>query len=186
MNSRLVVALGIASFAFSAWADQSVYCPQNHGYINLGMTADQVVAACGRPLSVQSSNQPVMQKIPVQQLIYNSIGAPQAFYGVWQLQTGVGTGAQLEVDIVDNKVSAVLINGSGSNAFSLCRGTSIQVGDPVGSVYGACGSPTLVNKTFINQPVQSNQQPEIWTYQVDQYQPPISLTFLNGKLQSIN
>ena len=64
--------------------------------------------------------------------------------------TGNG-GARLQVDIVDHKVKAIKINGSDSNAFSICRGANIQVGDPVGKVYGACGSPSIVNNTYINQ-----------------------------------
>lgn len=188
MTSRLAVTFGsVALFcSLNAFADQSIYCPQNHGYINIGMTADQVIAACGQPLSKQISNRPIMQQVPVQQLLYNNQGSKTAFYGVWSLPVGTNSGAQLEVDIVNNKVSSVRLNGSNTNAFSICGGTSVQVGDPVSKVYGACGNPALVNNTFINQPIETNQKPEIWIYQVDQYQSPINLTFVNGKLQSID
>lgn len=186
MTRRLALALGIASFSLNAMADdQSYYCPQNHGYINVGMSTEQVISACGEPLSRQQSNQPIMQKVPVQQLIYNNQGSQKVFYGVWAIPTGVSGGATLEVDIVDNKVKAVRVNGSGTNAFSICGGTGIQVGDPASKVYGSCGSPAMTNNTFINQPIQSNQHPEIWIYQPGQYQSPVSLTFVNGKLQSI-
>ena len=188
MTSRLITVLGIASFSFSmnVFATQSIYCPQNHGYINIGMTADQVTASCGQPLSKQQSNSPVMQKVPVQQLFYNNEASPTAFYGVWTLPVGVSTGAHLEVDVINNKVSAIRINGSNTNAFSICGGADIQAGDPVGKVYGSCGVPSVVNKTFVNHPIPSNQKPEVWIYQPDQYQAPISLTFVNGKLQSID
>ncbi|KTC77047.1 DUF2845 domain-containing protein [Legionella brunensis] len=188
MTSRLVSAFGIASLSLSlnAFAQSQMYCPQNHGYINLGMTPDQVISACGQPLSKQQSNTPVMQKVPVMQLLYNNQGSQSAFYGVWSLPVGTNSGAQLEIDIVDNKVSAVRINGSNTNAFSICGGSMVQIGDPVNKVYGSCGNPSLVNNTFINQPIQSNQKPEIWTYQTNQYQTPFNLTFVNGKLQSID
>ncbi len=187
MSSRLVIAVGIVSFSVNAMASvQSYYCPQNQGYINIGMTPDQVIAACGQPLSQQQSNQPVMQKVPVQQLMYNNVGSPTAFYGVWSIPTGTSGGAQLQVNIVDNKVQSVNINGSATNAFSVCGGTSIQVGDPASKVYGACGSPSVVNNTYINQPIQSNQKPQVWIYQPGEYQSPITLTFVNGKLQSID
>ncbi|KTD24484.1 MULTISPECIES: DUF2845 domain-containing protein [Legionella] len=187
MSSRLVITVGIVSFSMNAMASvQSYYCPQNQGYINVGMTPDQVIAACGQPLSQQQSNQPVMQKVPVQQLMYNNAGSPTAFYGVWSIPTGTSGGAQLQVNIVDNKVQSVNINGSGTNAFSVCGGTSIQVGDPASKVYGACGSPSVVNNSYINQPIQSNQKPQIWIYQPGEYQSPITLTFVNGKLQSID
>ncbi|CEK09779.1 DUF2845 domain-containing protein [Legionella hackeliae] len=188
MTTHWTLFLGIASLGFSinAFAVQSMYCPQNHGYINIGMSPDQVLNACGQPLSRQESNTPVMQKVPVLQLLYNNKGSQSAFYGVWSLPVGVNSGAQLEIDIIDNKVSAVRLNGSQTNAFSICGGSMVQVGDPVGKVYGSCGNPSLVNNTFINQPIQSNQKPEIWVYQADKFQTPFRLTFVNGKLQSID
>ncbi len=187
MTNRLVVALGIASFSLSALAGvQAYYCPQNHRYINLGMTPDEVTAACGQPLSQQDSTHPIVQRVPVQQLIYNNAGSPTAFYGAWELPTGVTTGAALQVNIVDNKVKSININGSGTNAFSICGGRSIEVGDPASKVYSSCGSPTVVNNSFINQPIQSNKKPQIWIYQPGEFQSPVTLTFVNGKLQSID
>jgi hypothetical protein len=187
MTKRIAVALGLLSFSLNTLAaTQSFYCPENHGYINVGMTPDQVIAACGQPLSQQQSNEPVMQRVPVRQLMYNNMGSQKAFYGVWAIPTGTSGGAQLQVDIIDNKVRAVNINGSSTNAFSVCGGTSIQVGDPMSKVYGACGSPSVVNNTFINEPLQSNSPPQIWIYQPGQFQSPITLTFVNGKLQSID
>lgn len=186
MRIHLALALGLIPLSFNAIAGaQSYYCPQNHGYINLGMTADQVINACGQPLSREESNRPIMQKVQMQQLYYNNMGSEKVFYGVWAINTGYNGGAQLQVDVVDNKVRSVNINGSGTNAFSICGGTSIQAGDPVSRVYGACGNPSAVNNTFINQPLQSNYKTQIWLYQPDPYQSPITLTFVNGKLQSI-
>lgn len=185
--NRLIVALGITSISLPALAGvQSYYCPQNHAYINVGMTKDEVLGACGEPISQQQSNQPIMHKVPVKQLMFNNVGSQKAFYGVWAIPTGINGGAQLQVNIVNDKVKSVNINGSGTNAFSICGGASIQVGDPASKVYGACGNPSVVNNTYINQPIQSNQKPEIWIYQPGEFQTPITLTFLNGKLQSID
>lgn len=170
---------------YSLFADQSFYCPQNHGYINVGMTSDQVVSACGQPVSKQDSNQPVVQKIPVTQLFYNNVGAHSAFYGVWNLPTGTA-GSRLQVNIVDNKVKSFSLNGSDNNSISICDEINIQVGDDAGKVYGACGTPTTVNNTYINQIMPTAEKPQIWIYQPSQFQPPITLTFVNGKLQSIN
>ena len=69
---------------------------------------------------------------------------------------------------------------------SICQGMSVQIGEDVDKVYSSCGTPSAVNETFINQPVPSATKPEVWIYQVDKFQPPISLTFVNGELQSIN
>lgn len=185
MKIKYAIGLVLSTATFNVLADQSFYCPQNHGYINIGMTPDQVIAACGSPISQQDSNEPVYQKIPVQQLFFNSQGTKTAFYGVWNLPMGSG-GAQLQVDVINNKVKSIKINGSDNNAFSICNGANIQVGDPVGKVYGACGAPSLTNNTFTKVPLPSSHKPIIWVYQTSQYQSPISLTFVNGKLQSIN
>lgn len=179
-------SLALFLLPLSLFADtQSFYCPQNHGYINIGMTPDQVIAACGQPLSQQDSNQPVLQKVPMQQLIYNNKGTSTAFYGVWNMPTGNG-GVQLQIDIMNNKVRSIKINSSDSNAASICEGNSIQVGDPVEKVYYACGSPSLTNNTYVNQVVPSAEKPKVWIYQPGEYQAPVTLTFVDGKLQSIN
>ena len=184
---KLKGTISLLSFIlpFNIMAAQSLYCPQNHGYISLGMTPDQVIAACGQPLSQQESNQPIYQKIPVQQLIYNNQGTSTAFYGVWNIPTGSG-GAQLQIDILNNKVQAIKLNGADNNAFSICGGKSIQVGDPANKIYNACGNPDVINNTFTKVPSPTKQTPQIWIYQPGQYQPSVSLTFVNGQLQSIN
>jgi len=185
MKLKVLTALLTAALPCSLFAAQSLYCPQNHAYIHIGMTTNEVIAACGQPLGKQESNQPIFQKIPVQQLIYNNKGTDTVFYGVWNLPTGNG-GATLEVDIVDKVVKGVKMNGTDNKAFSICGGVSIQIGDPIGKVFGACGSPSIVNNTYVNQIVPTAKKPENWLYQPGQYQPPVSLTFVDGKLQSIN
>ena len=185
MKIKLIPSLVLSFLPFSLLADQSLYCPQNHGYINIGMTTSEVISACGQPLSKQDSNQPILQKIPVQQLIYNNQGTSTAFYGVWNVPTGSG-GTALQVDVVNNRIKSIQVNGADSNAFSICNGANIQVGDQIGKVYGSCGSPSVVNNTYINQIVPTANKPQVWIYEPGQYQPPVSLTFVDGKLQSIS
>lgn len=187
MKLTLLSSTGLGFFIipFCLFADtQSYYCPQNHAYINLGMTPDEVIAACGQPISQQDSNQPLLQKVPVQQLIYNNMGTSTAFYGVWNLPTGNG-GVSLEVDIVNQKVRSIKLNGSDSNAVSVCQGANIQMGDPVQKVYYSCGNPSIVNNSFINEVVPTAEKPKIWVYQPGEYQPSVSMIFVNGRLQSI-
>lgn len=195
MRSLIITLISLLN-ASVGWAMDSIYCAQNHGYIHLGMTEDEVISACGQPLSKQNSNNPVMQKIPMQQLFYQNEGGATAFYGVWKLPIGnsnyddapfQGTsgGVQLQVNVVNNAVRSIILNGSSSNALSICGG-NIQIGDPVNKVYGACGSPATVNNTFIEQPIPNQGRPQIWTYQANQYSNPFSLTFVNGQLQSID
>jgi hypothetical protein len=191
---------GLAAIAYAD--TPSLYCPQNSGYIKPGMTADQVIAACGSPISQQDSDKPVMQKIPLKQLFFNNQGQSTAFYGVWAIPGGSsnyvqnqyvpfngnngGGGSQLEVDIVNEQVHGIKINGGDSNAFSICGGVNISAGDDASKVYNACGTPTLVNNTFINVPIPSKTKPKVWIYQMGQYKPPVTLTFVNGRLVTIN
>ncbi len=180
------IGLGLFVLPFSLFANtQSIYCPQNHAYINVGMTQDQVISACGQPISQQDSNQPAMQKIPVQQLIYNNKGASTVFYGVWNIPVGFNA-SRLEIDLVNRKVKSIRLNGSNANAMSICGGRSIQPGDPVEKVYSFCGSPTLTNTTYMNVLIPTTHKPQVWIYQPGEYQPSVSLTFVNGRLQSIN
>jgi hypothetical protein len=195
--------LGLLILSCNLFADtDSYYCPQNHGYIRLGMTPDQVIAACGQPISQQDSSQPLSQKIPVQQLIYNNAGASTAYSGVWQVPgtkpagsgsayynvwsiPSAGSGAQLEVNIVNQRVRSIKLNGSNSNAVSICNGANIQAGDPVQKVYYACGNPSLTNSTYIEETVPTKEKPQIWLFQPGQYQSSVTMTFVNGKLYSI-
>jgi hypothetical protein len=180
-----------------AGSQENFYCPQNHGYISLGMTEAEVKAACGEPLTKEVSNKPLMQQVPMTQLIYNQMGAPKAFYGIYQLPIGDSRfwqapfgenwgGATLQVNIVNNQVHSININGRTTNAFSICNGNMIKVGDPAGSVIHACGDSSLINNTYINEPIPSKEKPQIWTYQPTQYSDTVSLTFADGKLQSID
>lgn len=186
MNMKLMSAVVFIVTPLTAFAVDSLYCPQNHAYIHIGMTTNQVIAACGQPLTSQDSNQAFTVKIPVQQLVYNNKGTetPFVLYN-YSLTAGSG-GARLEFDLINNVVRAIRLNGSDNNAASICEGTPIQIGDPIGKVYGSCGSPSIVNNTFMNQIVPTAQKPKVWIYQPGQYQPTVSLTFVDGKLQSIN
>jgi len=190
MSLKLLILLSLSLTSLTAIADP-FYCPQNQGYINLGMSEAQVVSACGQPLSKQESNVPVTVKVPVTQLIYTTLNQGSVYPGLnsvydqWSLPSG-STGVSLEVDIINNKVSGVRINGSNTNAMSVCGGISVAVGADESQVYNACGNPQMINNSFINQPIPSNHKPEVWVYQVDKYQAPMSLTFVNGQLQSID
>jgi hypothetical protein len=183
---KLVISAVVIAVPCTILAGEAFFCPQNHAYIKVGMSEKEVLAACGEPLSQQDSNQPVVQKIKVQQLYFNSKGAEQPLIGYgYQVQSGFN-GVQLQVNMVDQKVKEIIINGTPDNAASFCPGAAIQIGDPLGKVYGSCGEPAMVNETFINQAIPSNNKPKIWIYQPSPYQPGFTLTFVDGKLQSIN
>lgn len=170
----------------------SYYCPQKHAYISIGMTAAEVINACGPPTARKTKRDPVVQQIPVVQLIYSTINQGPVFfypgikplYDMWSIPSG-SQGTSLEINLINNQIVTIKLNGSGTNALSVCDGGNIQVGDDINKVYSACGSPSLVNNTYINKPVSESENPQVWIYIIDQYQPSVSLTFVNGVLQSI-
>lgn len=192
MAAKLLITLGLFLISCLASAASTLYCPERSQYIQVGMSENQVLAACGPPLNKRQSNSPVTVKVPVTQFIYNTLntgsvytGLNSAFYNQWSLSSG-STGTNVQVDVINNKVSSIKINGSASNAMTICGGSALKVGDSVNSVYTACGQPQMMNNTYVNQPVPSQTKPEIWVYQIDKYQQPFTLTFLGGKLQSID
>jgi len=197
MTCLLVIPIGFVSAGSS-------YCPQGHTFIQIGMTANEILGACGQPTQKIVSQQPITEKIPVTQLIYTAISQPnpapgqvsavsdnwypglEDIYSQWSLPTAANESFKLEVDIIHNKVSAIRMNGGGSNAMSMCAGQPFQVGDDLSAVYASCGSPETTNTTYKNATIPSKKKPEVWVYEVDQYSPKLRLTFIDGKLQSIN
>lgn len=186
-----IVLLTISCMSMTATAADSMYCPQKQGYITVGMTQNQVINACGQPAMKRTSNNPVMKNTPVTQLIYSTLNRGAVYpgwtnvYNMWSLPSG-SNGVTLQINIIDQKVADINLNGNTTNAISICRGTSIQKGDNVNKVYSLCGSPSLSNNTYISTPVPESEAPEVWMYQVNEYEAPFSLTFINGTLQSIN
>ena len=171
----------------------SVYCPSGHDFIHVGMPESEVIGACGQPNSKEQSNQQATRKVPVKQLIYTSLaslnpypGLQNAVFNQWSIPSGIDSFFTLHVSIINHKVSSISLNGTQNNAMSICGGNSIQVGDDESQVYAQCGSPNATNNTYINQQIPGNTKPETWIYQVDPYQPSITLTFVNGSLESIN
>lgn len=185
MNIQCITCLIGIFLSSPLLAINSMYCPENHAYINQGMSQAQVIAACGQPISKQETDQPLAQKIPLKQLIYNNKGTDTAFYGIWNIPTGSG-GTQLVIDIINNKVKGVKVEAGGSNSLTVCDGMKIQIGDPISKVFNYCGNPSITNTTFINEPIPTNNKPQIWIFKPGPYQPSFSLTFIDGKLQSIN
>ena len=192
MNRIRLVMLSIALWPLTGALADQLYCPAHSGYINTGMSEAQVVAACGKPLAKQSPSVPVTQRVQVKQLIYTALnqgsvypGLNSAFYTQWSLPSGT-TGIGLTIEVVNDKVVNVSVNGDSTKAMSLCGQSSIQAGTPLSQVYSACGSPMMMNNTYVDQVIPSKAKPEVWMYQINSYGAPVSLTFANGTLQSIH
>ncbi|MDF1646823.1 MAG: DUF2845 domain-containing protein [Legionellaceae bacterium] len=191
--NRLNIALyitGLMTATVSFAEQQPFYCPQNHGYIRIGMTEEQVLNNCGEPVSKEKSKSAAVEQVPVTQLIYSTLNPDPVYrgyeliYNTWSLPIG-SDGNTLEVDIIDNKVSSIRFNGAGTNASSVCSNRSFAVGDVADKVFSACGNPSMTNKSFINRPIKGKSKPITWTYYTDQYQPTFKLIFIDGRLRAI-
>lgn len=191
MQKSLLLSIGFL-FISSVQAADSYYCPQNHQYINVGMSQDDVLQACGPPSAKRTGANTVMKQIPIQQFIYTNInkGAVEYIPGIdpvyqmWSLPSG-SKGVTLQVNIIDHKVSSILLNQQSTNGVSACSGGSFQVGDEAGQVINACGAPEIMNNSYTNQMVPKEENPETWVYDNMPYQPGVTLTFVNGTLQYI-
>jgi Protein of unknown function (DUF2845) len=181
---KALIGLIVMMVSVAQASANSLYCPKNTRFIKIGMTQADVIQACGQPLNKSQGSKPATRKVEVKQLMYHSLSGKTAFYGPYEITTG-SAGTQVTISIKNNKVSDISLNGASSNAFSLCYGNSVAIGAPESAVYNACGSPSAVNKTFINVPTGQSQKISVWTYQLYQYQPAVRLTFVNGKLQSM-
>ncbi len=176
LSKVLLLLCPLAGFA----GEQTKYCPGNHSLVRIGMNTDQVLNACGQPASVKTSNISVSKKIPVTQLIYSNLNTGGVFmgwdaiYNMWSLPSG-SSGMNIQVNLIDDKVKSFNVNGQSTNALNLCNNGSVKVGDDINDVYSACGSPSLVNNSFINEPVPDSAKPEVWTYQPDPYRPSFRL-----------
>jgi len=187
-NICLLSLLFITTASFAE--QQPFYCPQKHGYVRIGMTESQVIAACGQPTSKEKSKQSAVEQVPITQLIYTTLNPDPVYHGyklvyrMWSLPSG-SQGSSLEVDVIDKKISAIRFNGESTNASSVCDNRSFAVGDLADKVFTACGNPSHVNRTFVNRKVDSKTKPVTWTYNSDPYQPAFRLIFLDGSLRAI-
>ncbi len=188
--STVLCLMGLMLTTVCFAEQEPFYCPQNHGYIRIGMTEAQVLSLCGTPSSKAKSKNTAVEQIPVTQLVYSTLNPDPVYrgygliYNTWSLPIG-SSGNTLEVDVMDNKISSIRFNGSDTNASSVCGNRSFAVGDLADKVFSACGSPSMTNKTFINRSVSSKSKPEVWTYATDKYQRTFKLIFMDGRLKAI-
>jgi hypothetical protein len=192
--TKIIKHIGLLSLLLittTSFAEQApFYCPQKHGYVRIGMTESEVLNACGQPSSIEKSKQAAVEQVPVTQLIYTTLNPNPVYegyklvYRMWSLPIG-SQGSSLEVDIIDQKITAIRFNGESTNASSVCDNRSFAVGDLADTVFTACGNPSHVNQTFVNRRIQSKSKPVTWVYSSDPYQPTFRLIFLDGRLRAM-
>ena len=82
MLVRNLCSISMAACVFTTQAAQSIYCPAHHMYINTGMSQMQVVNACGQPNYKRQKHEPVVEKIPMAQLMYTGLNAKSMYQGL--------------------------------------------------------------------------------------------------------
>ncbi len=190
MLVRQLFLISCVACIIPAHAAQSIYCPAHHMYINQGMTQMQVIEACGQPSYKRLKHEPVVEKVPMTQLIYTTLNPQSMYQGLDPIYQTFGlavgsTDVKVEFNVVDNIITGIKLNGSSTNALSVCNNTNVEVDNPVQAAYSACGNPSMINQTFITRVVPQSDTPEVWTFQA-QYLPDMNLTFVKGTLQSID
>ena len=193
------------SLSFPIFAMDGFYCAQKHTYIRVGMTAEEVLSNCGAPQMHQQGGN-IVRNVPVTRLSYNNMYKGPVYY--WDLNKvyhifsipSSSNNSTVTVDIVDNKVRSVNLNGNGVQGTTACQypgstqfggnpsysnGAPISVGDSYEDVLHACGTPDYTDETFTQVPVSKSDRPELWIYKLDQYNPSYHLTFIQGILKDV-
>ncbi len=198
----LFLSLGLSLPGFSA---DGFYCAQKHAFIRVGMTTEEVLNNCGDPQLKQEGGN-IVRNQPVTRLSYNNMYKGPVYY--WDLNKvyhifsipSSSNNSTVTVDIVDNKVKTISLNGNGVQGTTACQypgatqfagnpsysnGSPINVGDSYEDVIHACGNPDYTDQTYTQVPVAKSDRPELWIYKLDQYNPSYHLTFIQGVLKDV-
>ena len=183
-NIFLVIMLCITSVSFAN--TNSMYCATKGGFIQLGMSMEQVIQACGEPINKSKILVPNMRKIKVIQLIYRISSMAGRDSYKYEFNPGGSTTFNLMITIVADKVSNISYNNANTNGASVCQNGPIAIGYTLAQVRQSCGDPDGINHSFQNIP-QGNApvKQETWSFKDGQYGKSFTLTFKNGILESI-
>ncbi len=188
--------LSLTMITFNAYAD-NLFCAKTSGYIKTGMSLSQVSNICGKPVTVKKDKASNVKRVPIEQWIYHNVsklaieqwvnqsGNFAGTTGNFNHQVGGANDSNLTVIFRDNVVIGIVLNGMAMPAADVCNGNNISNGDTMSNVSFACGQPAYTNKTY--QTIQTGEmsQVEVWQINPAPYQPPVTLTFRNGILESI-
>ena len=162
------VLLPHLSFAF--------FCPTNFNQIDFGYTIDQVTQQCGPPAKQDSRK---LDAAGPQEWSYY---IPQAVSDV-AMQSMQGTlKTQFTFDSSGTAIN-ISVNGIGVGSTTICSNTLIQLGDKMDRIKSLCGDPSFINKQEPSNSGTPAVQTEITEF-IYTSNPPVKLTFENGKLKS--
>lgn len=179
MNFKKLAIIAITSITLPS-ISFAFFCPTNFNQIDFGMTADQVIQACGKPTD-QKESVKQNDNVPQEWSYY----IPQTVNMGGSNQNAQGT---LKTNVTfDDKGKSINIsvNGIGVGATTIC-GKNIQLGDDKDTIKAACGDPSFVNKSAPSSANPSaGQQQDIKVLELiyANGNPPATLVFENGVLK---
>jgi hypothetical protein len=180
--TKPIATLALICLALSpaAHAATQYFCPSSNQYINLGASIAEARAKCGPPHTATTSPYTLKKTRLVDQWVYNY--QPNTILRFGTIHTRKGA---LVVNFINNKVIEILVNGHSVASTNFCSNNlPVKVGDNNLTIRQLCDQPTIIQKT--KQTIsQQKTQKVVWTYQANDYIPANTLTFISGKLVSI-
>lgn len=162
----------------------------SNGWIEQGMSQDDVIAACGQPSStaqIQKDNNNLdstqywsYQAQSLQLQPQSSFPAPTP-YNSRKMNTSTNT---FVVEINNNIVTSVAVNGNLVSSGNCPEGGSVRVGDSVNQVTASCGAAT---QTSYQYQKDTSALPPVtqWTYQLPGGQ-SLNIQFQQGVVSELN
>lgn len=164
MNRKALIFLVVNFMFTNSWAD--MFCPNNFNSISIGDSLDSVLAACGQPDKQTTKKDKPTQP---QEWVYFIAATPDM---PGALRTTIAFDA-------NGKVVNISVNGAGVTQTQIC-GQTIQFGDKQEDIQNACGKPAYVNQA-------TNESEKLKEVEITELKynsvPPVTLTFMDGKLQ---
>ncbi len=172
----------------SVWA---AFCSSSQGnnWIDLGMSEQEVQAACGQPTAIQVSDDRSKQLKSTQYWTYQTQKASPLYppkaplsNGVDQLTVGSDS---LTVQINQNQVSQLAMNGHLLKEASCPQGGALSLGDSADRVLALCGRPNVVSTQHEEVDV-AGPQTKNWVYSSGQGQSSLQIEFSDGVVSKID
>src|SRR3990167_6343443 len=133
-----LISLLLPQFIFAT----NYLCPSTNQYVATGDTLGQVMMICGQPTKIiepKTNN----ESEQVTQLLYQRTAVKQN-----KLLANDMRQYQLDIQISNNKIVGILVNGQSVQSTNSCYNTTIKIGDPIQNVLQYCGKPFLVTQTM--------------------------------------
>lgn len=146
------------------WA---MFCPNSFNQIELGNNLDTIKQQCGAPDSEKKSTEE--PSVPQEWDYFLQVSPPQT-----------GT-LKMSISFVEDKVVNMSVNGIGVSSTAICKGNAIGLKSTMEEITKRCGKPAFVQKADATSDIPPTLV-NVWTYNSV---PPVTMTFKNGKLTSV-